>query len=88
MILANTPSVELLLVIGCVVAYLLPAVASARLSVQNSQRALGVRWLLHGVLLLGALVGALPRFWFCARAFCHGLAGIDRVCHRAPASRN
>lgn len=64
MILANTPSVELLLVIGCVVAYLLPAVASARLSVQNSQRALGVAWLLHGVLLLGALVGALPRFGF------------------------
>ena len=71
MILANAPSVELLLVIGCVVAYLLPAVASARLSVQNSQRALGVAWLLHGLLLLGALVGALrfpkhvlmPKYW-------------------------
>lgn len=64
MILANESSVELLLVLGCVIAYLLPAIASTRLSVQSSQRALGVAWLLHGVLLLSAMLGDLPRFGF------------------------
>lgn len=64
MILANELSVELLLVMGCVIAYLLPAVTSTRLSVQSSQRALGVAWLLHAVLLGLALVSNTPRFGF------------------------
>lgn len=64
MILANVPYVEPLMVLGCVIAYLLPALASSRLSVQSSQRALGVAWFSHGFLLLAALVGETPRFGF------------------------
>lgn len=64
MILANASGLETALALGAVLAYLTPAMASARLSVRISQGALLLAWVLHGLLLLQSLFSSPPRFGF------------------------
>jgi ABC-type uncharacterized transport system permease subunit len=64
MILANASDLAVVLALGAILAYLTPAVASARLSVRFSQSALLMAWALHGLLLAQGLFSSPPRFGF------------------------
>lgn len=64
MILANASPLVALLALAAVLAYVTPAVASARLSIQFSQMALLMAWCLHGLLLVLGFVSEQPRFGF------------------------
>jgi ABC-type uncharacterized transport system permease subunit len=64
MILANAYFVEVLLLVGCVAAYVAPAVASARWSANAGRRALAAAWFLHAILLALNLLGSESRFGF------------------------
>lgn len=64
MILANASPLIALLALAAVLAYVTPAVASARLSLRFSQIALLMAWCLHGLLLVFGFISEQPRFGF------------------------
>ena len=64
MILASATWLTVTLTVVAALAYVLPAVAVARLSPANARRAMGVAWLVHGLLLAEGLLGTAPRFGF------------------------
>lgn len=64
MILASDPSFMLWLSVAAVLAYAWPAVFGHRLDQRSAHRALVAAWLLHGVVIVGALIGDTPRFGF------------------------
>lgn len=64
MILASAPMTNLALTIAAALAYVIPALAFARLSLNAARGSILLAWLLHGLLLAGGLLGDTPRFGF------------------------
>lgn len=64
MILASTSPLFLVLAITAALAYAVPAVAARPLGQRATRGVLVLAWLLHGLLLVGSLLGETPRFGF------------------------
>ena len=64
MILAYASPVIAPLAVAAVLAYLTPAVTSARTSIRFNQMALLAAWCLHGLLLILGFISTQPRFGF------------------------
>jgi len=64
MILTTAPLATVLLFTATALAYAVPAVGAARLSMRASRAALWLAWLLHAVVLGLGLFGTPPRFGF------------------------
>lgn len=64
MILASASWIPAALTVAAAAAYAVPAAAAGRLSPRAARGAIGLAWLLHGLLLAWGLLGDTPRFGF------------------------
>lgn len=64
MILASASWIPAALTVAAAAAYAVPAAAAGRLSPRAARGAIGLAWLLHGLLLAWGLLGDSPRFGF------------------------
>lgn len=64
MILASASWIPAALTVAAAAAYAVPAAAASRLSPRAARGAIGLAWLLHGLLLAWGLLGDTPRFGF------------------------